>query len=851
MAARLCLILALSLVLACAKDPRSLQEGEPTVLVERTPYNEVKIQVQVAPPGTADWWLVYHQGYEQAKDRFIQMDVARRLGKGSLAEVFGEKAVASDRRSIAVGLQDGVLTKTAYVQEKHPEAYHLLEGFAAGVNRFIDEMPTAAPAMLKNYRQITGDASYVPAKWEPSDSVSVGQNMSFYLSTSLQDKLLLGQVTKAIAGGFDFRSNRLSAAVDLRPLYNTFILDADEKQNHWKIRQARSKASRKSEPVAQASGEIRHEKLQAQIPPMPCVPLPYPFPECGRKASFGSNSWVVSKEFAGGNQTFLANDPHLRLSFPFNFFAASYDSKAAGGTLKVAGFGLVGVPGILIGHNEDIAWGLTNNPADVDDVYVEVLDDSKTQIWDPLLTGSRPYSPLEVVKKTIQVRNHFGGLSARQYDFRRGKHGPVFSDHIPEVQKALDGIAEMTNNHVAVVGTYRWVGHEPSSEYAAMLGVNRASSYAQFKAALQEFKVGSQNMVFADRKGDIGYYAHAKYPMRPYLSTSEAPFIPVIPYLRGFFSPFSPKSFSKPAEWAGFRKEVPELYNPSSGRIVTANNDPFGHSQFPSLDGFQDYFGYGFSTGARAQRITELLEKHKGAIDVETMRAIQTDHTDLLVVKYLDLVRKYRAELVFEPEAEKIVDRLLSWNAEMKSGLHEPVLADAWLFSLTGVYLDLIWPEVVGTLRESIERTSLMGRTIYHKLREGLESKESKLRATWRKVLQESFARAARRIDDRKLAEVPWGQVNRLHFHNSLADIFPSPPLVSFPLERDGSWETVDVAGEGYGPNFRLIMVLEEGKPIQSFTSVPGGNFSYTRKDEAYEELMRWRDGGLRPLVGF
>ncbi len=831
------------LVSGCGKSP-----GAVDIAVARTAFNEVQITVRNAPAGKADWWLFHQQGYEQAQDRFLSMDVARRVGQARLAEVIGERAVVSDRRSIGVGLARGVELKTAYLRENFPEAYVLLEGYSEGVNKFIREMPTKNPDLLKNYRQITGNHSYLPEEWKPADTVAVAQNMAFYLSSNLQEKLMMGQISAAVSGGKDPTSTRLAGALDMRPVFNAFIMDADRSQNTWRNKKHDTQLA--ADTVNPATSALSKLGWQG-MPEVGCLNLPYPFPECGRKASFGSNNWVASRGFAGGDTAFLANDPHLRLTFPFNFYAGAYDSTAAGGTLRVAGYGLVGVPGVLIGHNDSIAWGFTNNPADVDDVYLEVLDETKTKIFDGAdEKGEKLFSPMQVTKTVMKVRNSRGGLDERTVESRWGKHGPVFSDHIPEIQDVLEKFAKSQPFDVSVVATYKWTGHLMSSEFVAMLGVNRASNYTQFKQSLREFKSGAQNMVFASTSGDIGYYSHGNFPIRTYLSQAQAPFIPVIPYARHLMGQLL-AAFRKPAEWEGFRETMPELYNPSSGRIITANNDPFGHSERAALNGYNDYFGYGFSTGARAERITQLLDANRGHLSLETMQKIQTDHVDLLLGAFVQLARENRAELKLSPAAATLADKLLAWNGEMKATMKEPVLADAWASSLTGLYLDVVAPEVNAQLREAIDRTSLLGRTLYNRLKDSLASGKEDKRAFGMKLLTDSFERAADRVAARGLQEVPWGRMNRLHFYNPLAGILPAPPLVSFPLERDGSWETVDVAGEGYGPNFRLVMSLQAGSPITAVTAVPGGNYTMTQKDEVFGELNRWRDGRYRPMVDF
>lgn len=831
---------AVSLLAACGKNP-----NEADVVVQRAAHNQAQILVRSAPPGTADKVLVYHQGFMQAQDRLLQMDIQRRVGRARLSEIFGEKAVDADRKAMGVGLPHAALKKTRYLIERYPEAHEILQAYTNGVNDFISQMAKLAPDTLSQYRKITGNSNYQPDPWEPADSIAVAQNVSFYLSSNLQQKLMMGQVSAALSGSRDPTSLKLASTLDLRPIFNSFILDADQGQNAWRkqLRQG-GRPKKMSAPILPPIFEF------PGLPAVGCFNATFPFPECAPKASFGSNNWVVSRDFAGGDTAFLANDPHLRLTYPMTFYEGAYDSTPAGGTLKVRGYGLAGVPGILIGHNSQIAWGMTNLAADVDDVYLEVLDGAtNSKVWVGIDEKNRDiYEPLEEETFTLQVRNARGGLTPQPFKLRRVKnHGPVFTEHVPELQAILDKFAQSHRAGISIVGAYKWVGHGESSEFASILAVNRAKNFTEFKAALGDFRSGAQNMVFADLQGDIGYYGHGDFPVRRYVSEGQAPFIPVIPYMRSLVAKFIP-AFRKNADWEGIRQEIPELYNPSSGRIITANNDPFGHSESRSLSDYEDYFGWGFSTGVRAQRITELLDGMKGRIDLKSMQAVQTDHKDLMMSRFIDLVRANRQHLQIDGDASAIVDRLLSWDFEMRADRHEPLLADAFIGQLTNAYLDVEAPQVPSNLRQEIDRTAIIAKTIYHRIADGLVSKNEERRKRNLEILATAFTKAAERVKNEKLVNVPWGQVHRLHFYNPLAGIMDS--FASYPYERDGSWETVDVAGDAYGPNFRLIMSLK-GQSIEAVTSVPGGNYGVFEKRKLEPEMTRWRNGQYRELVPF
>jgi acyl-homoserine lactone acylase PvdQ len=177
------------------------------------------------------------------------------------------------------------------------------------------------------------------------------------------------------------------------------------------------------------------------------------------------------------------------------------------------------------------------------------------------------------------------------------------------------------------------------------------------------------------------------------------------------------------------------------------------------------------------------------------------------------------------------------------------LLADTFIGKLSSTFLDASAPQISAVLREHIDRTAFMGKTVYHRLRESLNSEQGNRREKALGILSTAVDRAAAEVGEKKLEKVKWGEVHRVQFYNPLPGVIPS--MISYPIERDGSWETVDVSGDSYGPNFRMILSIQPGKPIQAITSVPGGNYSVFDKDNITVEIRRWRDGKYRDLVPF
>ena len=231
--------------------------AETEVTVQRAAFNQPSIEVTRAPAGQADALLVETQGYEQAKDRMLQMDVLRRLGQGQLSELLGAQspgAEARDRFLFGLGLPQAVSKKVIHYQEKYPQEYELLVAFSRGVNRWIAEMEQRDPDTTRLYRQLTRDATYLPRAWEPGDSLAVAQNIAFYLSSRLQAKLSLGIVAMTSddpAKPWSLPNlKKLTDNLDTRSVTPTFILDADRSQNPWR---------KKIEELDRSGGPVRKD----------------------------------------------------------------------------------------------------------------------------------------------------------------------------------------------------------------------------------------------------------------------------------------------------------------------------------------------------------------------------------------------------------------------------------------------------------------------------------------------------------------------------------------------------------------------------------------------------------------
>lgn len=856
----LCLI---AIVVAACGDVRSQREGEVTDVV-RNSHNEVSIRVIQAPTGDGDRVLFRLQGYHEAKDRFIQMALSRAQAQGELSEIFWDpKAEEKDRQVIALGLRQSVQRKLERIQNEFSREYSYLTAFAEGVNQYIDEMVARSTSDPNSPERRTLDffrdssrsnnKTYVPRKWEPRDSIAIFQGVTFYLSSTLQNKLELGELafkeiernltlkdrTKLLLGRRHEDPSQIPATIpkllDMRPIYPTFILDADPKQNPYRILPARKAPAPRAPALIVSSNE---PKVRVEYE---CKEMGWPIPECSknRAISIGSNSAVVDASMTPDGAVRLMNDTHLQLPVPMTLYVVTLDSMpAADPTVPTQGFKgrglhIPGIPGWLIGHNENIGWGLTNYGAPSDDVRLEKLTpDGKRVLF--ARDGKMQEIPIQTETVYLQRRQRDGSVKQVPVEYRwLPHHGPVVSDGIAELQTMVEGAGRHFHGSDKMVATYAWMGHEASwtdlegrrargTEVVAQLRLDRARDFEEFKAAIDNIGGGAQNIVYADRQGNIGYYAYGVFPERKYAAE---------------WSPMYPVMGQGKFEWEPrAREQIPELYNPTSGRIVTANNDPFGISENPVGE---DYLGV-FSTGSRAARLTKLLDEKRGQLDETEMKKIQFDHVDNTVFAFTELLRTRCAGAIDSSSPEYALYRDLSiFIGDMDRNANMPVLADTWLKHLQNVFIERSFEEPLQETLLKFRHKVEIATTLYHRLAEGEDG-------FVREIFLESLRRADAEIQDKDLRSLRWGDKHKLVLANPLAPLTAAVFTLNQP--RDGYYETIDVAppGMGIGPNFRMILTLKKDRPIEGLLSLPGGNFDLRDRTSFYQAFADWLTGIYR-----
>ena len=541
--------------------------------------------------------LARAQGYVQAQDRFFDMDLKRHIGSGRLAELVGSPGVEADRVIRTLGWRQ---TAEASLPLLAPETRRFLQAYADGVNAYLRKRSTTQMGLEYAVLGLQNSDLRI-ADWTSVDSLTFLTLMAWDLKGNYADELARARLAGLLEPQ---RIRELYPPPDLEARQP--ILSAEE----W---------TPVSEPVNStlptAYRAVPDDVYAVVSRAMEAVPS-----TMGRGEGVGSNSWVVSGAHTKTGKPLLANDPHLGVGIPsiFQQISLSCVEVTPDCPLRVSGFSLPGVPGVIIGHNERIAWGFTNLGPDVSDFYLERLDGA-----------GRVQRGEEWVETTSRVETiKVAGEESVSLTVRSTVHGPILSDVLPTVAAA--GTTAPTANRSDQGAYYAlslaWTGLQPSTTADAVMGLNLARGWDDFRAALTHFAAPSQNVVYADVDGHIGYQAPGAIPTR----RSAIPGAPP-----GFW----PAPGWDPAyDWTGMVpfEQMPFVLDPADGLIVAANQSLMaGSSPFLTTE---------FDPGYRAERIRRLLAARLldgGKVDLADMSAIQLDsHDDLApaVVKQLLMV---------------------------------------------------------------------------------------------------------------------------------------------------------------------------------------------------------------------
>src|SRR5579872_6614512 len=526
--------------------------------------------------------LFFAQGYITAMDRLFQIDLWRRAGTGHLAEILGPSAIARDQLARSVNFRgDWNAEWAAYGSDVKA----IVTAFTEGINAYIAALHGKLPREFEL-------AGYAPSLWKPEDCLSRVAGLT-----------MTGNLNREIAHAQQIHRLGLERALQLIRIEPPVKVEVPQGLDLADITPDITAAYR------QTVGAVRLTTEQ------------------------GSNNWVVDGTLTASGRPILANDPHRPVQLP----SLRKTVHLVGPGWNAIGSGEPGLPGIALGHNENVAFGFTIVGIDQQDLYVETVNPEHADEY--RYRGA--WKKFETEQQKITVK----GRGAETVTLRYTVHGPV--------------IHEDAAHHRAFV--LHWVGSEPGSAgYLAGINLARAKDWKEFRAAMQYYRVPSENLVYADTKGNIGWQVGGLTPIRDGWSG----LLPV-PGEDGRY------------EWKGYRKsdELPFEFNPPRHYIATSNNNILP-------PGYKVPLGYdGWALPFRVDRVREMLAAGK-KFDIADVERMQQDVTSIPARRFQQVVKEWRPAP--DTRAAQMVDEIRKWDAVLRTDSRPALVYEFWMQRLQG-----------------------------------------------------------------------------------------------------------------------------------------------------------------------
>ena len=695
--------------------------------------------------------LARAMGFVHAQDRFFQMELARRAGSGRLSEIFGPLALGQDRLVRRMGLASAAAAEAGRMS---PEAKELLDAYVSGVNAYREAHVDRLPPEF----ELLG---IEPTPWEATDSLAIGKWLAFLLSENGRTEML--------------REN-LAAAVGIEAAYRLTGLSPPD--------------------------GLELEPAPAdRIEPFDRIGLP----------SGASNAWAVTSTRSTSGRPLLASDPHLALSMP----SVWYEVHLSGGGLEVAGASLPGVPLVLIGWNDRVAWGVTALFADVQDLYLETVNPENPRQYavEPTEAGEPTWADLDVITETIQVKD----ASPVALEVLVSRHGVI--------------IGETTEGKLVA---QRWDAPWRGDHLDALLALNRAGSWQEFTNALESWSSPALAFVYADVEGNIGFFPSGAIPVR-----------------LGHDGTLPVDGASGAFEWQGAipHELKPMLFNPDGGVIVSANHSVLSpETPYPlGRDTLAPY---------RAGRITDLLSAGS-TVTLDDFARIQNDRYDASTEPIL------RHAVALHPSDERLataVAKLRNWSGQMTEGAAPAIYYALYSRLLENTFRDELGDELFTSFLEFIELGHPGG---LHAIVEDEGSPFWDDRGTpatetrddiFARSLDEAGALLTTRLGE-DIESWDWRVLHGTEFRHPLGVKAPLDLLFNRgPIGFGGSTATVANAlvsltnpfETTLGTSFRLLVDLSD--PGSSRSNIPAGASGHPLSEHYFDQNPGWLKGESHPL---
>ncbi len=706
-------------------------------------------------------------GFLHAQERLFQMDLLRRAGEGRLSEVFGSRALPFDKMFRTIGIYKSVIDS---FDKLNPMTKRFLYTYSAGVNEYLKQAKGKYPVEF----DVLG---YDPYPWKPEHSLIISKMMAWLLNFSWWSDVSFAHLIQKL--GAEKVKEILPDFPENEPTIIPFSVNYSAVTNEF----------------------VKTDKLFRRFIGFDGTHL-------------GSNNWVVDGKHSISGKPIIANDPHLPLQAPATWYVAVIRSK----DWHCSGFTLPGMPGIVIGKNQNISWVVTNVMADDSDFYIERLDSLKTKY---LFNGK--WRDLEIMKDTITVKDS----SSVEIEIKKTHRGPIISDIHPY------NILFPNVYQNPTVLSMRWTGLEFSDEPFAILSVSKAANWNEFREALRYFNSPGQNFVYADKEGNIGYICAAKLPIRK----NQSPTI-------------VSDGTTDMYDWIGYvpYDEMPKLYNPPQGFIASANNK--------TIENFRYHISNIWEPSSRIKRITELLKSKKNH-SVEDFKKYQNDfysHYAKSITKYV--VDAFKNINYHDDNLRLAVELLRKWDYRMDLNSQIPSIYAVFLqYLIKNIFEDEMGQEL---LEEYIFLSNVPYRTVERLLIENNSSWFDDIRTEQKErrddIIRKSLVSAVTQLENdlgKNIAMWQWGEIHKVTFKHIFhgASSWLDQLIDLGPYKVGGDGTTIFLGEYSFtspfdvdvGPSMRYI--FDFSKPDEFEFILTTGQSGYFMSDHYKDMTEMWLKG--------
>lgn len=756
--------------------------------------------------------MYFSLGYIHAQDRLWQMDLARRVAEGRLSEIFGKEVLDYDILFRTIGINK---TSVRLYEKLSPKSKSILTSYCNGVNYFIENNSKQLPLEFDIL-------NYKPEQWKPEESVMIIRLMGWELNLSWYTDVMFGEIVKKFG---------IEKAKDFFPDYPE---DAPFIINNLSDK-TKSDSSKNNSTINKKTSfnNLNYDELEKKYISVSELGNNYFDISKNYRKFFGlegthvgSNSWVISGGKTETGKPLLANDPHLALQVPDKWYEVSlYDNQKK---FTVCGFSIPGVPGIAIGHNDAISWGLTNLMCDDADFYILKKDsvDKKKYVY------KNESITLDSTIENIKIKDVADDFIFNSFFT---KLGPVISNL--EKTGFLNN-QKFSNFNPDEILTFRWTGYEQSDELETFYNINNASSWNDFQNALKSFGTPALNFVYADTSGNIGYHCAGFIPLRSNLTDESAAIYPS----------------GSEISWTGFIpfNELPNSLNPKEGYIVTANNKP--------QKNYRHYISNLYEPPYRAERIDELI-KSNPVISEDEVKLMQRDVYSIQALNFCkNIFESFGDSLNLTEDIKAYLNLLRQWDYEFKTNSSAATLFAEFEIEL---YKNL-YEQVLGNeLFENylfIKNIPVRNTAKLLKQNSSLffENKFSK-----EQIIRKSFYDAVSVLITKFGPEIrnwQWGEVHKVTMIHPLGSVPALSSMLNIgPFKISGSGTTINNLEYGFsnalktgefqaylGPSLRMIVDLSNIKTYLSI--IPTGQSGQPLHRNYNDQARLWLNGDYKKV---